>query len=183
MKLTRDQRKAFFAGEFPRITHPGDKPCPVEAGETYRLSKLQRLEVTRIRRSRKGEWVVVYEVHRLAGPLYLATSAPRINKLEDRDNFTVEQARGYTRSRSRSLDPEAECIDLDDLERIRTGNKERGELYELQRAADLLAACEEVRAAADAMDPELKKSISRELWTLKGRIDALERKLRRKAAA
>lgn len=113
MKLTREQRQACFDGRWPRITYPAGKPCPVEVGERYWLSNLCELVVTKVRRARTGEWVLVYEVHRREPALYMAVRSPRATTPKEREEFTEVQARGYTHSRSNALDPQAGAVYFD----------------------------------------------------------------------
>ncbi len=117
MRLTKKQRAALFRGELPRITYPSvtpkqrkPKPCPVERGDIYDLGAYQELVVTKVRRSRLGDYVVVYEIHVKHRPLYLAQSGPSATTQTERNRFTEEQARGYTHSRARALDPQAEAV-------------------------------------------------------------------------
>ncbi len=117
MRLTKKQRAALFRGELPRITYPSVTPklrkpksCPVERGDIYSLGAYQELVVTKVRRSRLGDYVVVYEIHIKHRPLYLAQTGPSATTEAERRQFTEEQARGYTRSRARALDPQAEAV-------------------------------------------------------------------------
>jgi hypothetical protein len=117
VRLTKEQRAALFRGELPRITYPSvtpklriPKPCPVESGDVYSLGAYQELIVIKVRRSRLGDYVVVYEIHVKHRPLYLAQTGPQATTQTERNRFTEEQARGYTHSRARALDPEAEAV-------------------------------------------------------------------------
>ncbi len=114
------QRAALFRGELPRITYPSVSPrsrkplaCPVERGDTYRLGAYTELIVTKVRRSRLGDYVVVYELSAKHRPLYLAQTGPSATTQTERNRFTEEQARGYTHSRARALDPQAEAVLID----------------------------------------------------------------------
>lgn len=92
----------------------------------------------------------------------------------------------YTESPSEAMPSDAgEGVPPDEIESYRHTVQARARFAKEQheRVADLLGACQEVRAAAAGLDEDMKKVIGRELWTLRSRIDALERKLKRKLAA
>lgn len=60
MKLTQEQRAELFAGDHPRITFPGDEPCPVEPGHIHKLSSEVEIEVMGVTETKRGEWRVDY---------------------------------------------------------------------------------------------------------------------------
>lgn len=59
LKLSREQRAKFFAGGCPHIHGTG--PCPLKAGDTYRLSNRLSFRVSRVDTDRKG-WSLWYTV-------------------------------------------------------------------------------------------------------------------------
>lgn len=84
-----------------------------------------------------------------------------------------------------NLHEEPESVGHDEVANYRESRQAaaRFEVEKAERTGELLGAIQQLKGAVYAMDPELKKRVSRELWTLKGRIDTLERKLKREKAA
>lgn len=116
-------RKAILGDEHPSLIWPGDHPCPVEKGDEIGLIWQRSLAgpaaqvsitITAVKRGKKGEHLAEYSV-RDDRPLWL-----RHNE-------------GYTRSRSESVDPEADVTDgktLDEFaatSRLRTVRRQREE--------------------------------------------------------
>ncbi|MGH3029260.1 MAG: hypothetical protein ACRDNE_00560 [Gaiellaceae bacterium] len=62
MDLTPSQRDQIRAGGAPRLTAPGDRPCPVSPGDVISVAFGLELVVERITRTRKGEHRVIYGV-------------------------------------------------------------------------------------------------------------------------
>lgn len=117
MRLTQEVRAAIFRARdlgapLPAITFPGNRSCPAEVGERYQLSSSLHLEVTAIRRTRKGEWRVLYALAVRERPVFLGARPPRVADEAARAGLSELEARGYTLSRTRSLDPEAETLDV-----------------------------------------------------------------------
>jgi hypothetical protein len=79
---------------------------------------------------------------------------------------------------SEAPDP-AEIKDYRDSRELR----ERYQREKAEDAGELLGAMQELRGAIDAMNPEVKRRISRSLWVLRSRLDSAERQLRRDIAA
>lgn len=80
---------------------------------------------------------------------------------------------------------EPEAVNPSEIESYRKSREARDahQAEQMGEVGDLLAACRELRSAIDAMPKERKQSMSRTLWTLRGRLDQCERELRRRAAA
>jgi len=83
LTLTREQRAAFFAGNWPQIR--GEGTCPVEVGHVHRLSSLLRIEVTMIRKPKRGGWRLEYDVYdqRADRDVYLMPAARSLRVAED----------------------------------------------------------------------------------------------------
>jgi hypothetical protein len=92
---------------------------------------------------------------------------------------------GYTESPSEALSNADEGAPPYEIEHYRHSRQARARFLseKEEQVANLFGACREVRAAVDGLDAEMKKSISRDLWVLKGKLDRLEQKLRRRTAA
>lgn len=63
MKLTKQQRSELFAGRTPKITLPGDKPCPVQSGYVHALSANVKIVVVGVNKDRHGDHSLVYALH------------------------------------------------------------------------------------------------------------------------
>jgi hypothetical protein len=172
--LSKPIRKQILAGKRTELRFPASKRCPLKAGHHYGMLKDAdddsglRFEVIAI--TQKGrQWVCLVK---------LAQDVPRFMAKQDGQQ-NPEQ---YDFSHQAAID-DAECIPDLDQRRMSNEARERDRVTRIEQAGDLLAACGEIRSAITGLEPELKRSISRELWTLKGRMDALERKLKRQVAA
>jgi len=169
LTLTREQRAALFAGDPVRLTFDGKKPCPVKAGHIEVLSAHVRLEVTGIRRTRDGDHTLVYTLHN--------------NRLGQRFLARHGDELGYSHVGPSDVDCEAgEAVDDFTQKRITRESRDR----EQREIGELLAAMEDVREALDErirQRPEAAKIIGRELWQLRGRIDAAKARLKRRMAA
>lgn len=173
-KAMRDQIRAWRQ-------HPNDPWAELERlGMTEDIVVLgwSQPRVTRAMNSVASEERFRLKVHRAAqeqadSPVHLASGVGRPG--------TPEEDHGYTRDASRSLDPEAEVIDLPTLSRIqKESDAKRGE-----HIGDLIAACEEVRSALDERvqkNPAFMSIAGRHVWLVRSRIDAMMRDLRNKAA-
>lgn len=172
MKLTREQRSALFAGDPPRITFPGDAPCPIKPGHVEVLSAHVKFEVTGARRNKKGEWVLVYT-------LYNNRLGQRFLAVQDGQKHPEQ----YAHSGGSAVDEEAgEAVDDFTQRRITKESREN------QRKAieELFIVLEDLRGAVNerlAGNPEARKLMGRDAWALKSKIDAVERRLRRRHAA
>jgi hypothetical protein len=92
---------------------------------------------------------------------------------------------GYTETPSRAMSGEPEAVPPSEISSYRKSREAR-DAYQAEQLSDvgeLLGACRELRAAIDAMPAKRKQSMSRTLWTLKGRLDECEREIRRRVAA
>ena len=62
MELTREQRDRIRAGGAPRLTFPGDEPCPLEPGTEIVIASNLSIRIERIRRTKKGEHIAFYTI-------------------------------------------------------------------------------------------------------------------------
>lgn len=60
--ISPDIQREILAGEKPKLTWPGDEPCPVEGGQEIRLTPRVAVLVDRIDRTRKGLHSARYRV-------------------------------------------------------------------------------------------------------------------------
>lgn len=110
MKLTRKERSAMFQarnglGEWPDLHRPGGQPCPVEKGTTIVLSKRLSIEITNIRRARKGHHVIVYVPSFPERELYLLPCSHKV-PVDDDGNLvpvSIAEEHGYTTDPGRGL--------------------------------------------------------------------------------
>jgi hypothetical protein len=134
VKLTREERRRLLdayrgEAEWPKLTRPGDKPCPIHEGERYQLSSLCWLEVLAPRRSAKGEHVIPYQVHMTEQLRYLLPSNHRVN-LDEHGNpmpMTKDEELGYTGDSQRSLERGVPAVSRSDQERIDKQAEKRAE--------------------------------------------------------
>lgn len=171
MNLRRAQRSALFAGDCPKLTYPGDVPCPVKIGHIEVLSAHVRLEVTGIRRTRKGEWVLDYTLHNnRIGQRFLAVQDGQL---------APEQ---YAHSGGSAVDPECgEAVDAFTQKRI----TQQARLREQEAMGELMAAAEDVRAAIkERMEasPEFRRLAGRDIWRLRSQLDRMIANMRNRAA-
>ena len=172
MKLTAAQRAALYEGKAPKITYPGGDPCPVAAGHVEALSTQVWLEVTEVRRTAKGDHVLVYTLYNnRIGQRFLAVQAGQIHP---------EQ---YAHSGGSGVDPEAgEAVDDATQKQLtkRAHDQRHGEV------AEMLNATAELRAALNARietHPRFQQVAGREIWRLRSELDRLTSKLRNRMAA
>lgn len=97
-------RARILNGEEPSLTWPGDEPCPVAKGDEVAILIRRMPEhqdefivncgivITKVSRTKDGKWIAEYDVED-GRQLYLGTSET------------------YTRSRERTIDPDAPVID------------------------------------------------------------------------
>lgn len=170
LKLSTDQRLALFAGECPKITFPGERPCPVMRGHVEVLSPHVRLEVEGARRTADGDWSLIYLLHNnRLGQRFLAAQDGQLHP---------EQ---YAHSGGSAVDPEAgEAVDEFTQRRI----TQEARLREREAAAELLAAAEDVREAVKQRmsSPEFRKLAGREVWRLRAELDRMIDNIRNRAA-
>lgn len=172
MKLTREQRSSLFAGDPVKLTFPGGTPCPVEVGHVEVLSAHVWLEVTGVRRSSKGEHVLIYTLsNNRLGQRFLAAQDGQAHP---------EQ---YAHSGGSGIDPEAgEAVDEFTQRKITEAAKVR----EREAIGDLLVTLEDLRSAIrDRLEtnPEAVRIMGRDAWALRSKIDSVERRLKRRHAA
>jgi hypothetical protein len=173
MKLSASQRSDLFAGLVPKITFPGASPCPVKVGHVEVLSPHVRIEVTEIRRSKKGDWVIVYALfNNRLGQRFLAAQDGQIHP------------ENYTHSGGSAIDHEAgEAVDEFTQRQITRQARLRHQQNVEVELGGLLAAMRELRGAIDEMPEDRKRRMSRSLWQLRARLDSAEREMRRRLAA
>ena len=61
--LPRELRARLLAGELVRLTLSGHEPCSLEPGATYWLSPRRWLEITKVTRDSRMDWVLRYTLH------------------------------------------------------------------------------------------------------------------------
>jgi hypothetical protein len=173
MKLTADQRAALYSGKAPKITFPGADPCPVAPGHIEALSTQVWLEVTEVRRTAKGDHVLVYTLYNnRIGQRFLAVQAGQI------------QPEQYAHSGGSSIDPEAgEAVDEQTQARLTQQARERDQHARTEAVGELLGAMETMRCAIDSLSAERSRRMSRTLWQLRSRLDSAEHEMRRRLAA
>lgn len=169
LRLTREQRSELVRGECPRITFPADKPRPLPVGYVKVITPHVKLEVTGYRKAADGEHVLVYTLHN--------------NRLGQRYLAKHGDEHGYSHTGGSDVDSEAgEAIDEFTQRRFTAEARIRDQAA----LGELLSAMEDVRAALDERvkaNPDAAKVIGRELWQLRGRIDAAKARLKRRMAA
>jgi hypothetical protein len=111
---------------------------------------------------------------------------PRVVEPPDLEEIKkAAEASAYTESPSESLRDAGEEPPPNEVASYRKSREARDnyQAEQMDEVGNLLSACRELRAAIDAMPKERKQSMSRTLWTLRGRLDQAERELRRRVAA
>jgi hypothetical protein len=92
---------------------------------------------------------------------------------------------GYTESPSESLVEADEGPPPNEIAQYRKSREARDhyQAEQMDEVGDLMAAMRLVRASLDALPADKKAKASRSIWAFKGRMDALEREIRRRLAA
>lgn len=113
LKLSKAQRAAFFARQWPKLA--GDGPPPVEVGYLHRLSSRLSFEVVKVNRTKRGGWQLDYRVtDDREENFYLVPMQSSLERMarapRDEDRLPVlgapEEDIGYTRDPRRSrMDP------------------------------------------------------------------------------
>lgn len=174
LRLTREQQFLLSHGGKPRIAFPAAKPCPVEPGFVRKLSPKLSIEVTGVRRTKMGEWVIDYLV-RDERPI-LMRRVPPVHTPESHDGFVpppskadIEIARlegSYTRSSHGSIRdggdavPEVDQTLIEMRARTKWAEQKRKDNPERETERDIKAVQAEVRqlvktAAELGVDPAL----------------------------
>lgn len=131
MKLTREQRAALFEGKHPRLAFPGSKPCPVRPGDHHVLSSGFWVEVTSIRRSKKGEHIARYTIfdHRKRRRLLRRIPPIHIEDSQMVQGLGLDQAAAeesaYTVSPSQAVASAGEAVDRATQQRFVKEARER----------------------------------------------------------
>jgi hypothetical protein len=197
LRLTREQRVEIFAGNYPRIAFPGDRPCPVGPGDVHRLSAKVSIAVLGVRRHRKtGEHILQYAV-RDDRPRLLRSGVrdfdfDAIRRSYDEhgmpaepDAEVIERARvegAYTTSPRAALPGEPEAVDDDTLRRHTADAQERFAEHRQSRIAELRrrhadlppeARLAELRQLAREQGIEVRSEIK----AIERRLDAITRRL------
>lgn len=191
LSLTRGQRAACFAGRWPHLSGVG--PCPAKAGYVYSLSSRLSIEITGVRRLKRGRWMLQYVVHdrRPDRDLYLLPTA-RSLKTDERGAtlpMPAEEELCYTGNPKRKvLDAGTVPLDYQDVVRMQARNQaakrtieartERAEELareDARRVASWLRAAV-IQAARIGIDPTLM------LARVQREIAALEKQSRSEAA-
>lgn len=161
--------------------HPNDPWAELERlGISEDVGRLgwSQTRVSRAMNSVASEEKFRLKVHRALldandRPLYLAAGIGKAG--------TTEEDHGYTRNAGKALDADAEIIDLPTRSRLEKESAAR----RAEHVGELIAACEEVRAALDERvqrNPAFMSMAGRHVWLVRSKIDAMLRDLRRKAA-
>lgn len=124
-------------------------------------------------------------------PRLLRPTLPRIRFGPEPKPLNAEEIKraaeesAYTSNPYQSFSDEPEAVDPDEIAQYRhsrqAGARFSGERTD--RVGELLGAIEQIKGAVSELDPSIKRKVGRELWTLRSRVDALERKLKREMAA
>lgn len=94
-----------------------------------------------------------------------------------------ERHYGYTETSYRAVEDEGPPpYEIESYRKSREA-RDTYQAEQMDEVGELMAAMREVRASLDALPAEKKRSMSRAIWTFKGRMDALEREIRRRVAA
>jgi hypothetical protein len=126
MNLKPSEKAAILSGKHPEIVRPHEGTCPFEVGEEITLKTTNTINgpipevsitVTGHHRHKNGAWEALYSVK------------------DDRGVY-VNQGLGYTRSPSRSLDPEAPVLDPEVIEEYAMDAQAKTALQGAERAAE-----------------------------------------------
>lgn len=163
MPLTLEQRHALFDGENPpKITYPGDEPCPVEKGHVETLSAHVWLAVVDVRRTSKGDHSLVYELHNEnLGSRYPAKQHGQLHP---------EQ---YVSSPAGAIDDQA----VDDFTQRRFTREAKDR--ERKAKGELIAAAEEFLSELKKVDTAAAR---RAYWPVRREVDRLIERERRRVA-
>lgn len=201
MRLRQVERTRIFAGDYAPLTREEEPDFEVGASCVLSWSRRQRshdrgqvfdvprrplfwITVTRIMRKRRGGWSVAFEAHdHRDRPLYLASGMAvghvGADDEESDQPISAEAEHGYTRRVDRGLVGAGEVLDPFTQERI----AKEARVAKRRRMAGLQREVAQIRESIERLesDPEAKDA-GREIYLLKGRLEALERKLGRQAA-
>jgi hypothetical protein len=172
LKLTREQREAFFAGQAPSIG--GEGKCPVGKGYVYTLSTKLTLEVTGIRTRKGGGWSLAYVVFDRRDPTRLLRSTPPVH-MEEWERYQhrapteaeIEEAAeesAYTSNREGAIDsaegPSREHLKLYAMESSQDRMARR---VKEQRQGEQRALSDRLRELEEAMrtNPNLQRYLNR----------------------
>jgi hypothetical protein len=136
MNLKPSEKAAILAGKHPEIVRPHERACPFEVGEEITLKTTNTINgpipevsitVTGHHRHKNGAWEALYSVK------------------DDRGVY-VNQGLGYTRSPSRSLDPEAPVLDPEVIEEYAMEAAQKTTLLRAEHKQEAKADRAEARA-------------------------------------
>lgn len=156
MKLTREQRRRFFARDWPVLAGKGKPPC--EVGHVQHLSPRLWFEVTKVRLI-PGGWRLIYKVYDdREEPFYLmpsSTSFPTNERGQMLESLPAEEEIGYTRNpKRRTIDPlRAVPPDVQNVIRMRARleDAQRAETHEDRTKRDLRSLTAQIRETAIRM--------------------------------
>jgi hypothetical protein len=91
----------------------------------------------------------------------------------------------YTESPSEAMTDAGEAPDPNEIASYRKSQEARDtyQTEQMDELGELMAAMRAVRDSLDALSQEKKQKMGRAIWSFKGRMDALERDIRRRIAA
>lgn len=91
----------------------------------------------------------------------------------------------YTESPSEAMNGEPEAVPPDEIADYRASimARQNRKAEELERIGAFVEGCENLRDAANGLDPQLKRVHARELWRMRSAMDQVVTKLRRGIAA
>lgn len=184
LRLTRVQRIKLFAGECPGIT--GEGQCPVDEGETVKLSPKLTLKILRVQ-ARQGGWKLHYELRDRRDPVRMIRRTPPVVVPESDDEAPTgdalrraAQESSYTGAPHSAITDAGEAVDAESQARFteegRAGFKAQLERERRERQARSLdARLRLVQKRADEKGIDLR----RKLASIEARIAAAEREVGR----
>lgn len=157
----------------------------IEDGQLIRFHR----DCVRKHKDGADEWLLAWMQEAWQGlrPKAWLLSAQGSSYIIDKEHLTPdgdERHYGYTETPHQALDC-GEAPPPDEIASYRRSREARDnyQAEQMDEVGNLMSAMEEVRASLDALPAERKQSMSRAIWTFKGRMDALEREIRRRLAA
>lgn len=129
LRLTREQRAAFFDGAWPRLK--GEGTFPGEEGQVVRLSSRLAFRIEEVRTPASGGWSLSYTVldqrpdrDRYLGPAPVVSEGEALTK-----RWHPDEELGYTGNPKTALADAGTCVDPDYLELLTKDSARRWALY------------------------------------------------------
>lgn len=199
MRLSREQRKALFAGDAPAIYGPRKlvrelegggrrvtllyEKCPVEPGDEIRLSPKLTVRVLQVIPRRGGGWQLRYEVHNKRDPVRMLRRTPPVVVPEGPENAPTEDAikkaaqeSSYTGSPVGAISDAGDAVDEVTQKRFTREATEgfKAHLERERRERQSRALDERLRAVQRAA-AEKGVDLTRKLTSIERRIESAER--------